>query len=824
MFLNIYSLKTQIIKNLTHLFVAIFLSILLKEILIAFKLYNHMPKVFLGIFIICSALVEIISRIKNKNTNYYIINLISFLTFLLRKIKNKLFRIQNLNWLYFFITITYFYLCYPYFIEGLKSIDQLKTPTSLIGLSFTSVLTIFAILLTISGLVIRNIQKYSVLFLKHFLLNKVFLWIIVYTWSYLLILSSFIYFGTNEQFEAISYYSLVYFIISILYISFHFINFINPSNLASILSIQAKNIVKKIKKAPFIDRDAPIETNKLHSIFQWIQIWIIGKYDPVESFKQSMPLDVDKNIVNQLNTSVEPIFEVMRKSLIDDKRDIFRCCLAAIEEITSKYLKRRQNYQGMNDSYLGHIVSQFNMVQNQIIQHPQQDYNMLLVGTIHNIGANCLISTKTQLRRNENGLVYSWVKFQKDTVYKCIHLKHTSAPSDAIKSIYDLGCLLISNKAFTTAIYHNANSLREIGVMLGKIPGVWPGVLCQNSIFGLTRMLIALINSAKESGWIDDINFSKVLEDMEDILKSVNSVEIDSYSYQTIVAPLVGSLWCDGNLADIFAHMLNTGFGNNRLYNSFLHNAISISSTLRRISSSRIEKGYAYSYEFFLVFSEIIYTTIIHNNKLQEKINDLDTKQLESEGYLPILENSKKLLKTVVKDSLYTLSWHDPNSQNGYKYLFKISPVFAFLVYFSKKYPSEAIILAKDEFITQFCDLYKKFKERTKEYPHFIRSMYSYLKMFGAWYYKQKPDSTLTKNIIELLVADYVEEKYTGFSIRPSRSRMEELGYPTELISDSWYVYPSDYWPQDQWLVTNELNDMDNYESFHNLIVSKLAK
>jgi hypothetical protein len=49
-------------------------------------------------------------------------------------------------------------------------------------------------------------------------------------------------------------------------------------------------------------------------------------------------------------------------------------------------------------------------------------------------------------------------------------------------------------------------------------------------------------------------------------------------------------------------------------------------------------------------------------------------------------------------------------------------------------------------------------------------------------------------------------------------SETERLGYPKELSSKEWYIYPSDYWPKEQMKVTNELNDIENYRKYHELI------
>ena len=73
-----------------------------------------------------------------------------------------------------------------------------------------------------------------------------------------------------------------------------------------------------------------------------------------------------------------------------------------------------------------------------------------------------------------------------------------------------------------------------------------------------------------------------------------------------------------------------------------------------------------------------------------------------------------------------------------------------------------------------------------------------------------------------LKLAKILSESYPGNLSKDSfyhtNSIMERLGYPSEHIGRQWYIYPSDFWSSEQWVVTNELNDMSNYEKYDKII------
>jgi hypothetical protein len=95
------------------------------------------------------------------------------------------------------------------------------------------------------------------------------------------------------------------------------------------------------------------------------------------------------------------------------------------------------------------------------------------------------------------------------------------------------------------------------------------------------------------------------------------------------------------------------------------------------------------------------------------------------------------------------------------------------------------------------------------------------LQLFGAWLHLCFPDSELSKSTIEFLKGNKGEVNIKDGVLKAIVPEMMQLGYPRgQLLSDNWFLYPSEHWDCIQNEVNQALNDEDNYRVFAKIVNS----
>ena len=718
---------------------------------------------------------------------------------------------------FFYITTAIFvFFAIGPLLDAIKGVHNLNPVKDIVKVNITIILGILAIFFTLSAIVIQNIlQKYSSIYLKVILSRVIFKVLLILLPISAIFNLLLLHFGSNDNLEKLSLFLAIYIVISVSFAVVQLIDFLSISNIVSFISMQAINHINMISDPGTIRK---MEKNKYLLFLLKIKVFLYKLISKklfvylVTTLKNDV--SVPQKIKEILENDVRPIFSTCYKALNEDDREAVLSCLDNLKDITLSYLDKRKNYRGMEDNFLLFLNGQFEITFNIAVRSYNQQYLEDIIKRVGLIALKCVELTDTQIRIGENGLVSVWIEFLKNSIWKTIHLKHTSAPTQAIKSIYQVGIELIEKDAFKTSIYSVGNSLQKIGENTSSIPGPFHALLTQNCIYGLLKMLEGFLGKIIKGGKIfSEIEVKSVCAMIAAIMSNALNSKLDIYSYSTIPTPLAGSLWIDESISSIISDTLKQECNDeNKEY--FFENIIYIIDCLGEISRKAIVKNKGHLDDYLMFFSEIIYHFGIYLSNFNDNFETTDPLVLGIRKELSNLMN--KLLENIMV--IYNLYL----STDSFMNIFFLSPVFAFLTYFSDKEKSSKLLLEKRNlFISQLLYMYTGFKQKDRKDKHNRRNLYRYIKLFGAWIDRSKSNS-IKKDIIRVLANEYGEfrqETYPKFI-----SPLETLGYPRGDIRGEWYIYPSKYWINTQWKITNELNDKSNNYLNYNLYDKKIKK
>ena len=696
-------------------------------------------------------------------------------------------------------------------ILGFKNLNSLKTPTDTIKVGVAIISGALAIFFTLAAVVIQNIlQKYSSEFLRqitrHFIFIFSFLFMIVLITLELYLLR----YGSNDYFETFSFFATIYAVIDMGIMIWLLIYFLDVRNVVSSFAKKSYSNIRKIPKGIYFDI-SKVDNEKILTKYKlrlFLRKWITGIV--IYDTSGILPLlNVDSYILNKIKDDLRPIFSACLKALSEDNRDIVLSCLAEIRNIVFRYIERRKNYTGMQDDLLGFVSEQLDIVFNFAVRVLNQEYTNDIVSIAREIGLKCVKLTPTQLRHNANDLVLPWIKFLKKSVYKTVHLEHTSAPDNAIKAIKDISILLIKENAYVPSIYSGADSLREIGVFAGKLRGIWPALICRNTVHGLVIIILSLFQKVQTGNCAGDIYISNLCEDIEKIFETAYMEKRDFDTDMMISAPLVGSLWLDVKFVDIFKIAISQKYDKETSESCSINSLKRLSSCLRRVGAIVSKNQASPIYDYFKSFSEITYLIINYIIDLGQR----NSSQPEEVQHL--LMTANELLFKNIDEANNLLTWYLASESSSLDCLYNLSPIFAFLIYYAAKNKLQIFIDGGNRFLKRMLDVYNNFKPKGDEGEYKKKNLYRYLKLFGAWEYKYDSRNPLTLNTFKTLVENCPQEPEGD---RLPYTEMQLLGYPI-VYGGEWSVFSSNYWPnEDISKITDELNDMKNYRKWSELI------
>lgn len=810
-YFNLYllALVPGLIISLVYLVIEICLSVLI--IFLFMKSANAHFKNVLLVFASVIFLGEFIHTVGNLN-----VSIILKFIIIKRKITKIVFSKDFEYWLiiaaFWTITISFLIISSGSLIQGFKSLNNLKTPTDIIKNGVTIISGALAIFFTLAAVVIQNLlQKYSSAFLKqiirHFIFVFSFLFMIVLIIGELYLLR----FGSNDYFEAFSFFATIYAVIDMGIMIWLLIYFLDVRNVISSVAKKSYSHIRKILKGTYFDvlKDDKKKRFTKYKLRLFFKTWVVGNITIPDPSGILPPVSVDSYILNKIKDELRPIFSACLKALGEDDRDIVLSCLTEIRDILFRYIERRKNYSGMQDDLLGFVSEQLDIIFNFAVRLLNQEYTNDIVSIVGEIGLKCVELTPTQLQRND--LVLPWIEFLKKSIYKTIHLEHTPAPTNAIKSIKDISISLIKENAYVPSIYSGANSLREIGIFAGKLGGIWPTIICQNAVHGLVLITLSLFQKAQTDGCVNETYILNLCEGIEKIFKAVYMEKRDFDTDMMISAPLVGSLWLDVKFVDIFKIAIFQEYNKEASRCCAISSLNILSSCLREIGAIISKKQSASISNYFEAFSGIIYLIINYLIRLGGQ-NSSQREEVQC-----LLKAANELLFTSIDEANNLLSWYLEGENVGHDCLYSLSAIFAFLTYYSEKNKSQIFIDGRDRFLKRILDIYDNFKPKGDEGKYKKQDLYRYLKLFGAWEYKYNPRNQLTLNVFKKLVENCLREP-EGDSHYYIYTEMQLLGYPI-LDREEWRLFSSNYWPnEDISKITDELNDMENYRKWSELI------
>jgi len=810
-FINLLALVPGLIISFVYVVIEICLSLLI--IFLFIKPANINFKNVLLVFASVIFLGEFIHIIGNLNVSVTL----KFIT-IKRKIAKIVFSKDFEYWLIIaiFWTVTIFFVIKSgnNLIQGFKSLDSLKTPTDIVKNGVVIISGMLAIFFTLAATVIQNVlQKYSSVFLKeiirHFIFVFSFLFMIALIIGELYLLK----FGSNDYFETFCFFATIYAVIDMGIMIWLLIYFLDVRNVVSSAARRSYSRIREIPKGTYFDilKDDKEKRYTKYKLRLFFKTWIVGNSVISDTSGILPPLNVDSYVLNKIKDDLRPIFSTCLKALSEDNRDIVLSCLTEIRNVVFRYIERRRNYTGMQDDLLGFVFEQLDIVFNLAVRVLNQEYTNDIVSTAREIGLKCVELTPTQLRHNENNLVYPWINFLENSVYKTVHLEHTSAPTNAIKAIRDISILLIKENAYVSSVYLGANSLKNIGVFTGKLKGTWPAILCQNAVHGLVIIILSLFQKAQTGNCAREIYISNLCEDIEKIFEAAYMEKRDVMTDMMLSAPLVGPFWIDVKFVYIFKIAILQKYDKEASERCAINSLKRLSSCLRRVGAI-VSKNQAGSIsDYFESFSEITYLIVNYIIDLGQQNSQ------QPEEVQRLLMTANELLFESIDEVNNLLTWYLASESSGHDCLYNLSPIFAFLSYYSAKNNLKILIDGRDRFLERMLNIYNKFKPKGDKEDYKKKDLYRYLKLFGAWEYKYARRSSLTLSVFETLVKDCLNEPEEDLYsyIYPE---MQQLGYPI-VYGKEWSVFSSNYWTHKiQSGITNELNDMKNYRKWDKLI------
>ena len=453
----------------------------------------------------------------------------------------------------------------------------------------------------------------------------------------------------------------------------------------------------------------------------------------------------------------------------------------------------------MADSFLLFLNGQFEITFNIALGSYNQQYFEDIIERVGEIAQKCVELTDIQIRIGENGLVFDWIEFLKNSIWKTIDFKYTLAPTKAIKSICQVGIKLIEKDAFMTSIHTVGDSIQKIGANTSSKPGMYYAILTENCISGLIEMLKSFLKKIIEKGKIfSEIEAKELCLIIASIMGNALNSKLDINSYWVISTPLVGSSWTDENISSIISDVLKQECSDeNKEY--LFKNIGYIIDCQGEISRKAIVENRGHLDDYLMFFSEIIYHFSVYLSNFNDNFETKDPLVLRIRKELSNVMN-KLLENTMVIYNLYLTT-------DSFINIFYISPVFAFLTYFTDKGKSSKLLLEKRNlFISQLLSMYTGFKAKDIKDKKKRKNLYRYIKLFGAWIDRSKSNS-IKKDIITVLANEY--EEFRQETYHKLISPLEILGYPRGVLGD-WNIYISKYWIKDKWKITDELNDKSN--------------
>ena len=613
--------------------------------------------------------------------------------------------------------------------------------------------------------------------------------------------------GWNEPLLQAAFASGILLVFSFPFLMKLFLDYANAPNIISFHARQLQTIVRRAIPrvrtptsllAPHVQQRIPA-SERLSLLYS---VHILGVVPTPRDLVP--PLQVPAAVAQHLKDRTRPFLNCALRAIREDRRDILLAATSALRSLAASYILARRNYLSDHDELLEFLVTEIDVLYAAALEVPNQQYTADLVELISSIAFSALDLTAGQMDPTTNAIASMYGKHLTDMALRAAHLHNTSAPSTAIDAAGDLAARLIGQHAITTAVFGIVEPLGKTADVIAKVPGLWPAVLAQRSLHALVKALSALQRLAIEQPMFSsDLHSENVADAMLRILRSAFSVDRDVISLNHISAPVVGPVWRDGNLVDLAAYTLRKCVSYPPADRPRI---VSLLSALPRV----LHLGGTYAVpashasDFASASSEIVWLAIpaVLSSGNQEELDAL------REFISQILAAGEAIVGAALKSE----------DSRDFDLFLRLSPTYAFLAHFASAAPNTTLRQLLLDSVRRLLELYIAAPSHTGRVR--TRSeLRRYLMMFGAWILGRFPDDPLYEDIARAIASDVAS--WQSGNLHFGGSEFERLGYPTQSLTDRWYIIPSRIWPsKDKTLIGDALNDSAAYRKYAQFVAS----
>jgi len=716
--------------------------------------------------------------------------------------------------LYLVLTAVFLYVGIPLLAKGLSHEVAAGGTSQLSSTGVAIISGAMALFFTVAGVTVQSItQRYPAQFLRaviwHPLFRISFLSMLVLLLGGLLILHA----GSNIHLNRLTLYACVYVVLTLGLMVILVVHFLDVTRIAAVLGRRVRALTRRIPRGTSRRGDAAPALRPAKSYWAKLQeavaMRVVGVFDPQAIWTRSRQFSVPTHLILPLREGLRPLISACRTSILADDREVALACLDEIVAVSAAYLRRRRNYTSTQDDFLGFVAAQIEGLFKTSLRSLNQQYTADIVQRAESVAVECIPLTPSLLGDNENPLVTPCILFLKNAVLQSVPLELTTAPPDGIDAIGRVGVGLINSRALVTAVFMNSATLREIGVLVIDLGGgAWTCQLCQRCVARVLEMLLALLRVIGQKGWGSDLEVSTTCDHLETVLTKAYEADLSHPHHNAIAASFTGAVANTTTVPGLVMAILSLRFDNPRWHRRTLDELGHVVEMFTRVASRATTSRRGTPDQFSRGLSEMAFAILAHLRAVQ--LSDIGP-----EGQT-VLESAEQLLAQIVAASVRILSAYGAATGPAPSFLYNLSPLPALLAYYSREQSTGPIAEGFSNFIHGALEVYERLSPDTAEAQTRKARIHSYLKLVGAWLRKYRPRSDTSKSLTLALARDYAV--YRSVRSPVLLGPMERLGYPTGMMSDQWYMHPSEFWHSLGRTVTEELNDVTNYRQYDALL------
>lgn len=692
-----------------------------------------------------------------KKIRLFMDNLVNFIKYQFKRficLGDYLKKDNIIKWSLILSVLSILILGVPYFTELISLIlgyNLFKLNPAFTFENYLGLITgLSGVIITITVFLIQNTtQSYSSELLRlSFFKKKQFGFIIIYMFIALIL---FIY---GSTFEVSNFYLIFSFFVCVGLI-FNFIALI----LAAIYYMNILNVIKEL------------EFNCINSIKldteKYVQkITIVG---PIGLQPQGYVNLIDK---------VNPLFDTLIKSIVNNQNDVVNQCLKSIDNIVLNYLIETKDFKALDDKFLSEIIDRFALIVDTKFNTDNQKYLEQYTNTISNIGCNLLKYRYTFGGINNHATGCSSLLV--NIFIKSYNFDRTIAPKLAIKGIKTIIITSINNNQYQSAITYYYD-LEKIVKLCVDVPNYWSAILIQ-SVINSIKDIIVEINDSESFG---NLNlFENLLEGLYKILSNCSKFPV--HSQYIIWAPLINTdtIFVRISKANEFLPVYKK-IVNEQKYNIVVKKYIEFCKKL--LKNAQINLSFFSSFYSFLIEYVFLEEYYFKTNDFSKEIVELQDLFLNK----------------------YKLALKGDSHLETNNILSALEDAYCILIY---KEDTINLELLADNLI----EFYNSCKQDMVEDDY--HEIYKLLKIIGAFMYGRKCCEKIQNKIVTAIIPDFKEISNES----TLRSIFYTLDYPTEKhISSDWYIHPLSIWPpefQEKINIFVNENDLEKFIKFHELV------